>query len=200
MGSTNSQQLKWLSTDWLSVDCTPAVLPEIGDGDGVSEMADRTTRLGQNRIVTTTDYRHRRHHASRAWSVCACCCCIFFNRFLSDRLSGVCGVGLNAQQAANQKPETADGSHFLPTAFLKLVNLKEITRKIKLKKKNHLHFHWFSPTWLTFSPRETRYDYQLSFLKTQRQSQFRMRYGTHLFSWVRFKVHKFVNSSICKPH
>lgn len=147
-----------------------------------------------------SDRNDYRHHASRAWSVCACCCCIFFNRFLSDRLSGVCGVGLNAQQAANQKPETADGSHFLPTAFLKLVNLKEITRKIKLKKKNHLHFHWFSPTWLTFSPRETRYDYQLFFLKTQRQSQFRMRYGTHLFSWVRFKVHKFVNSSICKPH
>lgn len=56
-----------------------------------SVLPDRTTRLGQNRIVTTTDYRHRRHHASRAWSVCACCCCIFFNRFLSDRLSGVCG-------------------------------------------------------------------------------------------------------------
>lgn len=82
-----------------------------------------------------SDRNDYRYHASRAWSVCACCCCIFFNRFLSDRLSGVCGVGLNAQQAANQKPETADGSHFLPTAFLKLVNLKEITRKIKLKKK-----------------------------------------------------------------
>jgi len=175
MGSANSQQLKWLLPGWLSVYWTPAIWmyavypeTEIAPPDSVRFGSDRS------------DYRRSR---IEGMIMCACCCCIFFNRFLSDPIAYlVCGAWTPNRPTRNRRPQT--GLVFsLFLAFSRPLSwnvstMKEICRKNKT--------YSFSPIRLTFSPRKTCFGYQLHLLNTQRQPQFRMPYGTHLFSRVRF--------------
>jgi len=122
-------------------------------------------------------------HASRAWS-CAPAVAAFSSTGFFPIRSLIWCVG---PERPTDRPEIGDRrrvSFFL--YFLHFLDRFPETCQLWKRSAEKNKAYSFSPIRLTFSPRKTCFGYQLHLLNTQRQPQFRMPYGTHLFSRVRF--------------